>query len=119
VGQLCLFCLVNRPVPCQGMRAPTWSMKGQSMANDHLSENEAHELGARLEAVCQEFSSRQREFLKTALRLAAADVWARSSESPPETGIQDLIIDIQQAGATRAISLNPLPLPINPKGTIT
>ena len=95
-----------------------WGMKGQSMTNDYLSESEAQELGARLEAVCREFSSRQLEFLKTALRLAAADLWARGSESPSESGIQDLIVDIQQAGATHAISLNPLPLPLTPKGPI-
>lgn len=88
------------------------------MADDHLSASEAEELGSRLEALCREFSSRQREFLKTALRRAAADLWARSSESPAESGIQDLIIDIQQAGAAHAISLNPLPLPANPKGPI-
>jgi len=86
------------------------------MADDHLSGSEAEELGARLEALCRDFSSRQREFLKAALRLAAADLWARSSEPVPERSIQDLIVDIQQAGAAHAISLNPLPMPLDLKG---
>jgi hypothetical protein len=86
------------------------------MADDHLSEREAEELGARLEALCLRFSSREREFLEAALRLAAADLWARSSEPVPESGIKDLVVDIQQAGAAHAISLNPLPIPLDSKG---
>jgi hypothetical protein len=88
------------------------------MIDDHLGQLEAEELGARLEALCQELSPRQHEFLKAALRLAAADLWARMDEPAPENSIQDLIVDIQQAGAARAISLNPLPIPQNPKGPI-
>jgi hypothetical protein len=93
-------------------------MKGDGMTDDHLSGSEAEELGARLEALCREFSPRQQEFLKAALRLAAADVWARTNESLSESSIQDLIVDIQQAGAAHAISLNPLPLPLHLKGPI-
>jgi hypothetical protein len=88
------------------------------MIDDHLSGNEAADLGARLEALCREFSPRQQEFLKAALRLAAADLWARSSEPLAERGVQELIVDIHQAGSARAISLNPLPIPSNPKGSI-
>jgi methionyl-tRNA synthetase len=93
-------------------------MKGDGMIDDHLGESEAEELGARLEALCQELSPRQQEFLRAALRLAAADLWARTSEPTQENSIQHLIVDIQQAGAARAISLNPLPIPPNPKGQI-
>lgn len=88
------------------------------MTDDHLSGREAEELGARLEAMCREFSPRQQEFLKAALRLAAADVWARTNEALSESSIQDLIVDIHQAGAAQAISFNPLPLPPNPKGPV-
>ena len=86
------------------------------MEADHLSRSEAEELGARLEALCREFSPRQQEFVKSALRLAVAEAWARNSESVPESTIKDLIVDIHQAGAARAISLNPLPMPPNSKG---
>ena len=55
-------------------------------------------------------------FSKTALRVAASDLWAGAGESLPRDGIQDLILDIQQAGAARAISLNPLPIPRNLEG---
>lgn len=88
------------------------------MTDDHLSGSEAEELGVRLEEMCQEFSSRQRAFLKTALGIAAADLWARADEPRSEFTIQELVVDIQQAGAARAISLNPLPSPSMPKGPI-
>jgi len=89
------------------------------MTDDHISESEAEDLGGRLEALFREVAPRQQEFLKTALRLAAADMWAGTSESPSQNSIQDLILDIQQAGAARAISLNPLPIPLDPEGPIT
>lgn len=89
------------------------------MTDDHLNVNEAKEFGAKLEALCRDFSSKQQEFLKMALRLAAADLWARSSEPPSESAIRDLIVDIQQAGAAHAISLNPLPMPLDPGGPLS
>ena len=89
------------------------------MLDDHISESEAEDLGARLEELCQELSPRQQTFLRAALRLAAAEVWARTNESLLESSIPDLIGDIQQAGAARAISRNPLPMPLNVKGTTT
>jgi hypothetical protein len=91
-------------------------MKGAGMTDDHLSGSEATDLGTRLETLCREFSPRQQEFLKSALRLAAADLWARTNEPLPERSIRDLILDIQLAGAAGAISLNPLPIPPNQKG---
>lgn len=86
------------------------------MADDHLSGSEAVDLGTRLEALCREFSPKQQAFLKSALGLAAAELWAHTNDPLPERSIQDLIVDIQQAGATGAISLNPLPIPVNSKG---
>jgi len=88
------------------------------MTDEHLTGSEAADLGARLEALCREFSPKQQEFLKEALRLAGADLWARTDEPLPERSIQELVVDIQQAGAAHAISLNPLPIPANPKGPI-
>jgi len=88
------------------------------MIDDHLSGSEAVDLGTRLETLCLEFSPREQEFLKSALGLAAAESWARADEPLPERSIQDLILDIQQAGAAGAISLNPLPIPPTPKGPI-
>jgi hypothetical protein len=86
------------------------------MADDQLSGSEAEALGTRLETLCGEFSPREQEFLKSALGLAAAELWAHTNDPLPERSIQDLIVDIQQAGAVGAISLNPLPIPVNPKG---
>jgi hypothetical protein len=91
-------------------------MEGAGMTEDHLSGSEAADLGTRLDTLCREISPRQTEFLKSALRLAAAALWARTNQPVPERGIQDLIVDIQQAGAAGAISLNPLPIPLKPKG---
>jgi hypothetical protein len=88
------------------------------MTDDWLSESEAKEVGARLEALCRELSPRQHEFLKEALSLAGADLWARTNGAPANRAIQELIMDIQQAGAAHAISLNPLPIPQQPKGPI-
>jgi len=86
------------------------------MTDDHLSGSEAADLGTRLETLCREFSPRQQEFLKAALRLAAANLWAHRNDPLPESSIQELIVDIQLAGAAHAISLNPLPIPLNQKG---
>lgn len=88
------------------------------MSDDHLSNDEALDLGRKLEATCRELSARQQEFLKTALGVAAANIWARTNESLTDRSILDLVIDIQAAGAADAISLNPLPIPREPKGPI-
>jgi hypothetical protein len=88
------------------------------MNDDHLRSDEAIDLGMKLEAMCGELSPRQREFLRTALGVAAADLWARTNESLADRGILDLVVDIQAAGAADAISLNPLPIPRESKGPI-
>lgn len=88
------------------------------MNDDHLRSDEAIDLGMKLEAMCGELSPRQREFLRTALGVAAADLWARTNESLADRSILDLVVDIQAAGAADAISLNPLPIPRESKGPI-
>jgi hypothetical protein len=86
------------------------------MSDNHLSGSEAAALGARLETLFREFSSSEQAFLRMALRLAAANLWARTTDPLPDSSIQELIVDIHQAGAAHAISLNPLPIPLTPKG---
>jgi hypothetical protein len=86
------------------------------MSDDHLSGGEAAALGARLEVLCREFSPSEQAFLKLALRLAAANLWAHTTDPLPDSGIQELIVDIYQAGSAHAISLNPMPIPTTPKG---
>lgn len=88
------------------------------MSAGQLSGSEVAALGARLEALCREFSPSEQAFLKLALRLAAANLWAHTTDPLPDSSIQDLILDIHQAGSAHAISLNPLPLPQSPKGPI-
>lgn len=88
------------------------------MTEHQLTRREASDLGARLEALCEEFSAREQEFLKAAFRLAAADAWVHTNGPLAESSIRDLVLDIQQAGANDAISLNPLPIPREPKGPI-
>lgn len=86
------------------------------MRDDQLGSDEAIDLGIKLEALSGELTPRQREFLRTALGVAATDLWARTNESLTSRSILDLVIDIQAAGAADTISLNPLPIPREPKG---
>ncbi len=86
------------------------------MSDDHLSSDEAIDLGMKLEALSAELSLGQREFLRIALGVAATDLWARTNESLTDRSILDLVVDIQAAGAANVISLNPLPIPREPKG---
>lgn len=86
------------------------------MSDVDLGSDEAIDLGIKLEALCGELSPGQREFLRSALGVAATDLWARTNESMAGRSILDLVIDIQAAGAADTISLNPLPLPREPKG---
>jgi hypothetical protein len=88
------------------------------MIDHQLTRREAVDFGTRLETLCEEFSERERDFLKTVLRLAAADAWAHMNGPLVESSIRDLVLDIHQAGATDAISLNPLPIPPASKGPI-
>jgi hypothetical protein len=90
----------------------------RTMSDDHLSSDEAIDLGMKLEALSAELSLGQREFLRIALGVAAADLWARTNESLTDRSILDLVVDIQAAGAADTISLNPLPIPREPKGPI-
>jgi len=87
-----------------------------AMSDDHLSSDEAIDLGMKLEALSAELSLGQREFLRIALGVAATDLWARTNESLTDRSILDLVVDIQAAGAANVISLNPLPIPREPKG---
>lgn len=86
------------------------------MTEHQLSRREAADLGERLEALCEQFSVKEQEFLKAALRLAAADAWVHANGPLLENSIRELVLDIQQAGDAGAISLNPLPIPLEPKG---
>ena len=90
-----------------------------AVSDGHLGSDEAIDLGMKLEKLCGELSPRQREFLRTALGVAATDLWARTNESLTNRSILDLVIDIQAAGVADAISLNPLPIPREPKGPTT
>jgi hypothetical protein len=85
------------------------------MTDIGLTRHEAADLGTRLEALCENLSLKERDFLESALRLAAADAWAHRG-TPAGSGIRDLVLDIHLASATDSISLNPLPIPLTPKG---
>ncbi len=88
------------------------------MTEQQLTRQEAAEFGVKLEELCAVFSAREQEFLKSTLRLAAADAWAHTNGPLEEISIRDLVLDIQAASAIDAISLNPLPIPLHSKGPI-
>jgi hypothetical protein len=93
-------------------------MKGTRMPDDSLSGEEAAAFGAKLDQLGRSLSSAELGFLRGTLRLAAENLWARTAEPPADSSLQDLVIDIHQALAAQAISLNPIPLPPHMKGPI-
>jgi hypothetical protein len=92
-------------------------MKGTQMPDDTLSGEEAAALGAKLDRLSRSLSPVELEFLKAALGLAAATLWAHTPQSLAGSSLQDLVIDIHEASAAGAISLNPVPLPPQMKGS--
>jgi hypothetical protein len=86
------------------------------MTEHQLTRIEAADLGTRLDAICETFSIPEQEFLKAAFRLAAAAAWVHTHVPLVESTIRELILDIYQAGDGSTITLNPLPIPIKPKG---
>jgi hypothetical protein len=119
VGQDCRCCLVKSVTVRDGECSPTRGMKGTRMTVDHLGGAEAAEFGAKLDQLGQSLSPAELRFLEAALRLAGANLWAHTTGLPSGSSLQDLVIDIQQASAAHAISLNPLPIPSDMKGPRT
>ena len=88
------------------------------MPDDSLSGEEAAAFGTKLDQLGRILSPAELGFLKATLRLAAANLWARTAEPPADSSLRDLVIDIHQASAAHAISLNPMPIPSDMKGPI-
>ncbi len=88
------------------------------MTDEYLTQLEAADLGNRLEEFCGDITTKQNNFLKAALQVAAADAWLHANGPLPESSIRDLVLDIHRAEASDVIGVNPLPLPKRSKGQL-